>query len=111
MNRATGTQTMRLMFAIIPSGSWLVVALGVLLAPTAVAQSITSKQGAVPVRSDFAKKRAAYQTAYEDLAKGDPNLEKELLTADHDEILKRIDGQSRRAQQFTKARVELYESM
>jgi hypothetical protein len=116
MNRTPGTEIMRLMVAVIRSKCYVAVVLGafvmgVLLAPTAIGQSTNDKRGAVPVRSDFKKKQEAYQAAYEDLAKGDPSLEKELLTADRNEILKRIDAQVGRARQFTTARVELYESM
>jgi hypothetical protein len=60
---------------------------------------------------NFAGRRAAYQSALDDLAKTDPRLERDLNAAPPGELLQRIAGRQKRSELLTQAGLDLYESM
>jgi hypothetical protein len=67
-------------------------------------------QPAASAGSDFAERRAAYQTAFEQMRKADP-VERDLKTAPPEELLKRIAAEQQHSEQFARAALDFYEAL
>src|SRR5947209_11128954 len=107
MSEIMRTQSVHSSLPIIPMRALICV----FSAASVLIPSLSAQQAVVPVRSELQRKRTAHQTAVDDFLKGDPDLEKQLRTAPKDELLKRIDQQQKRVDQFTNTRVDLYQAM